>query len=469
LEGGKTGHHDIIMTNLIYHRIWRGTQVVFLGKVFSVLGALLLSGVLARMLPSGDMGVFFLTSSLVGIMAIVCQLGLNQSVVRNIAQAIARDRYDIAQSVAYKSLLFGGVTALVCALILGSGGLNIVWGMLLGESSHAPLSLLVFAWIGLTSIQSLLGEIFRGLHAIGRATLYGAQSGTSGTLSLALGLLMLLILMAMGRTLTLNLALATLVLGQLACVCAAVLALTRHFHSLPYVKRSANRLDLSLTIPTSLMLTGILIFVVGQIDLWVLGFLRSEEEVAIYGAASTVVKYVSSVNLLLSAVIPPTVAELYAKERRQELENMLRATALISTLFALGMALLLWIFGGQILSLIFGIPYAVAAPVLAILALGHIVNAYTGNCGVLLIMAGRDRVVLNVTLIFGLVTTALAFVLIKYYGLIGVAFASAFGLAGMNVSMWLSARHYLGIWTHAKFKRTDLKLWLGRAVSNNAE
>ncbi len=457
------------MTNLVHHRIRRGIKVVFLGKVFSVLGVLLLSGVLARALPSKDMGVFFLTSSLVSFMAIVCQLGLNQSVVRNIAQAIARERYDIARSVAYTSFLYGIAAVLVCALFLGSGVLNVIWGMLLSERSHAPLSLLIFAWIGLTTIQSLLGEVFRGLHAIGSATLFGVQSGTSGTLSLALGLLILLIFMVMGRTLTLDLALASLVFGQLVCVCAAALALTRHFHPLSHEKRPTNRLNFSLSVPVSLMLTGILFFVVGQIDLWVLGFLRTEEEVAIYGAASTLVKYVSSVNLLLSAVIPSSVAELYAKEQKQELENMLRATALLSTLFALGMALLFWVFGGQILSAIFGASYAVAAPVLAILAIGHIVNALTGNCGILLIMAGKDRVILTVTLISGVVTTLLVLVLIKYYGLLGVAIGSALGLAGMNVFMWLSARHYLKIWTHAKFSGADLKLWLGRTLSNKAE
>lgn len=452
-----------------YYRIRRGTKAVFLGKVFSVLGVLLLSGVLARVLPSNDMGVFFLTSSLVSFLAIVCQLGLNQSVVRNIAQAIAQDRYDIARSVSYTSLLYGIAAILVCILILWCGGLNAIWSVLLSEGSHAPLSLLVFAWVGLTTIQSLQGEIFRGLHAIGQATLYGVQSGTSGTLSLALGLLALIVLMATGRTLTLDLAIISLLLGQLVCVSAAALVLARHFQAVPHGNRPANHLNFGLPVPFLLMFTGVLIFVVGQVDLWVLGYLSSEEDVAIYGAASTLVKYVSSVNLLLSAVIPPTVAELYAKGQKQELENMLRATAFMSTLFALGMALLFWIFGAKVLTVIFGASFGIAAPILGVLTLGHIVNALTGNCGVLLIMAGKDRVILSITFVFGVITGALAFVLAEYYGALGVAIASSLGLAGLNVSMWLFARYYLGIWTHARFSIAGLRLWLGHAMSVEAK
>lgn len=447
------------MTNPVHHRIRRGTKVVFLGKVFSVLGILLLSGILARVLPSHDLGVFFLTSSLVGFMAIVCQLGLNQSVIRNIAQAIGQGRQSDARLFAYTSLLYAVAAILVVVLILSSGVLNLIWGVLLNEGSQAPLALLVFAWIALTTLQSLLGEIFRGMHAIGKATIFGVQSGTSGTLSLAISLLIMPLYMLMGRTLTLNLAIASLVLGQLVCVCIAAVALSRQFHLLRTdINRANHRFKLS--VPVSLMFTGLLIFVVGQIDLWVLGFLRSEEEVAIYGAASTLVKYISSVNLLLSAVIPATVAELYARGQKQELENLLRGTALISTLFALIMAMVFWIFAGKILSLIFGTHYAVAAPVLVVLTLGHIVNAFTGNCGILLIMAGRDRVIMCITFSIGVITTLLTLVLAKQYGVIGVAFASALGLAGLNVTMWLSARYYLGIWTHAKFGRAYFNLML---------
>jgi hypothetical protein len=124
------------------------------------------------------------------------------------------------------------------------------------------------------------------------------------------------------------------------------------------------------------------------------------------------------------------------------------------------MALLFWVFAGEILSTIFGAPYAEAAPALMALTLGHVVNAFTGNCGVLLIMAGKDRVVLTITLISGAVTTLLVFVLIEHYGLLGVAIASALGLTGLNVSMWLSARHYLGIWTHAEFSRATINILL---------
>lgn len=454
------------MTSTSHLKIKRGIRVVFLGKIFSVLGVLLLSGVLARVLPGHDLGVFFLTASLVSFMAIICQLGLNQSVVRDIAQAIARARYDTAKSVAYKSLLYGIAAALACVLLLWSGGLKVIWGILLSEGGHAPLPFLVFGWIALTTIQSLLGEIFRGLHAIGGATLYGVQSGTSGTLSLALSLLLLSIFMATGKTISLDLVIVSLVLGQLICIFAAALSLVRHFRSSNYEKTLVEPQRVSLSIPVSLMLTGMLIFVVGQIDLWVLGFLRSEAEVAIYGAASTLVKYVSSVNLLLSTVIPATVAELYAKHQKQELEKMLRATASISSLFALAMASLLWLFGGQILTVIFGVSYAVAAPILGVLALGHIVNALTGNCGVLLIMAGKDRVIMIATLISSVVTTSLVWVLAEHYGLIGVAIGSALGLAGLNMSMWLAARYYLGIWTHASFTGVDWKLWLGQTLKN---
>jgi hypothetical protein len=59
--------------------------------------------------------------------------------------------------------------------------------------------------------------------------------------------------------------------------------------------------------------------------------------------------------------------------------------------------------------------------------------------------------------------------LAEHYGLIGVSIGSALGLAGLNMSMWLAARYYLGIWTHAKLGGVDWKLWLGRTLKNQVE
>jgi O-antigen/teichoic acid export membrane protein len=53
-----------------------------------------------------------------------------------------------------------------------------------------------------------------------------------------------------------------------------------------------------------------------------------------------------------------------------------------------------------------------------------------------------------ITTLFGLVTVALSFAVVAEYGAIGVAAATALGLALQCIAMWGWVRRAFGVWTH---------------------
>jgi O-antigen/teichoic acid export membrane protein len=107
------------------------------------------------------------------------------------------------------------------------------------------------------------------------------------------------------------------------------------------------------------------------------------------------------------------------------------------------LVLVLVVFPEPLMTLAFGQAFAVAAPALAIMALGQGSKLLTGPSGILLSMAGRERQTLIITLSgFGLMLGT-ALVLIPLWGLAGAATAHAVTTAFRYGASYVVARYYI--------------------------
>src|SRR5690606_6546387 len=74
-------------------------------------------------------------------------------------------------------------------------------------------------------------------------------------------------------------------------------------------------------------LSTLLFLVIRQIDIWILGFLLSEEDVGIYGFAVRFSDVVTLPLLVVNMVAPPVIATLYAMGRYHQLQSILQRLA----------------------------------------------------------------------------------------------------------------------------------------------
>ena len=186
-----------------------------------------------------------------------------------------------------------------------------------------------------------------------------------------------------------------------------------------------------------------------QVDLWVIGAYLPKEQTGVYFAAVSLVAFVSQPLLLVNLIVPPFIAELYSQGEKKRLERVLRNTAAVAGLPALLVLGVYILFSGPILAFIFTEPYRAAATVLAILAVGRMANVITGSCGITLLMTGFQTQLMSITLTTGALTLSGVLFAVDRWGMTGVAVAVACGGILQNVAMWLAARYYTGMWTHA--------------------
>jgi O-antigen/teichoic acid export membrane protein len=204
-------------------------------------------------------------------------------------------------------------------------------------------------------------------------------------------------------------------------------------------------------------------FALTQFDLWVLGAFVPKDEVAVYFGAQQLVVLVSMSLMLVNLVVPPFIADLYARGEKKRLEKVLRNTAALAGIPALLALLAFVFFGGPILALVFTEGFRAGATVLALLSLGKLVNVLTGSCGVTMSMTGHQSALMGITLFTSACTVTGCLLVVGGYGMIGVASVVCAGTVFANLAMWLGTRYFTGMWTHIGIPgRGEIKALLGR-------
>lgn len=198
-------------------------------------------------------------------------------------------------------------------------------------------------------------------------------------------------------------------------------------------------------------------------DIWILGALGSQAEVAVYGATSRLVILIAMPLLVTNLVVPPIVAEMYAQGRTVELERTLRTFSTLAGAPSL-LVLVAFIFlGGPTLGLVYGDYYQSGVVVLVILSAAKMVAVWSGSCGTVLQYTGHQTSMLWVSVFTSALFVLGALFAARLYGAVGVASVAAGTTILQNVTLVLVAKRKTGIWTHLSFSLSPLrKAWANR-------
>lgn len=422
----------------IARRILSGGAWVAGGKGIAVVSTLIAQALLARLLPPEDVGAYFLMFSMVSIAAMLSHVGLNVAVVRFTAGALARGESGTAARVIRLSLSWGMAGAAFVAFFLLASS----WVV---PSTFDPRLVAAMAagslWMFCFAAQTLVAEAFRGLHDIRAATLV---SGVASGVLIIFGFLWLAF-SSTAASLQRVVVVSAVAVAIIAVVGAGVLV--RRLR----VLGGGGTLKLPTLMRTSLPLwaSSLMLLLIGQADLWITGVFTSGESVAVYGAAWRIVSIISMPLLIVNGVLPPLIADLYARGEKARLERVLQRTAIIAGVPATVLLTFLAFYGSDVLRIVYGDYYASGAGIVAILSIGQIVNVLAGSCGLVLMMTGHHDTMMLVSVLSAVFMVVLSIALVGRWGATGVAVGAAGGLALQNVLMWIGARRMTGLKTHA--------------------
>ena len=199
-----------------------------------------------------------------------------------------------------------------------------------------------------------------------------------------------------------------------------------------------------LRIALPLMVVSLATLLNAYIDVIVIGFFLSPENVGAYTAASRTALLVWGAPQALSVLAAPLIGRLYAAGNDNELRSLMVTIIQWGFWPALLAAALFIVFGQPILSL-FGDGFTVAYASLVVLVLGQLTGAAAGPVDYLLGMTGHhDRLAL-IHAVMCIVCIVLTLALVPVLGIIGAAIAKSAITIGINVWMVIDARARTGI------------------------
>jgi O-antigen/teichoic acid export membrane protein len=164
-----------------------------------------------------------------------------------------------------------------------------------------------------------------------------------------------------------------------------------------------------------------------------LQYLATSHEVAAYGAVLPLARQNLIVYQSFGFLFVPVAARLFARGEHDRLRNMYWQTSTwiaVATFPALALSVAL---ATPLTVLLFGDAYADSGAVLAILAVGHYVNAALGFNALTLRVQGSVRFIVVVDVLSAVVSLAASVLLIGSYGAIGAAVATASTLVIQNL------------------------------------
>jgi O-antigen/teichoic acid export membrane protein len=403
---------------------------------------LAVNALLARLLSPQDFGAYFLAFSLVSVGALLGTLGLNQAIVRLVAESVGLNQHARARRIV--RMVFG-----LCGLgALGVGAAYMLLGRPIGNLLFQAPALtavtgLVAGWMVVMTFQLLLAETFRSFSDIRLATMFG------GLTTWLLFIACLVPLWLVRDRITLATAVLLAAVSGMISVALAGWLLRRKVAALPTTGMEGHiKVAEILSVGWPLLATSLTMFTMAQADLWILGAFRPQTEVAVYGAAAKLVILVAMPLQIVNAVVPPLIAEMHAQGKRRELEHLLRATATVTGIPALLALLAFVFFGKQVLGLVYGDYYSEGWTVLALLSLGQLVCVWVGSCGITLAMTGHHTIMMAFAVPFGMLIVLLGIAVVDQHGAVGVAIVTAAGLAFQQICTLLVARITTGLWTH---------------------
>lgn len=406
--------------------IAEGAGITFVGRIMDVGFRYLYMVILARILGPRLLGILLLGLTIVAFAGIISRFGLEIGVVRYVSL--------------YKGLGDEGrikgtiVQALAWSFIVS---VSIGTGLFIGSRF---LSVSVFAKPELQPVIKLLSFSLPFLFAAVIALAYtqGLKMMKyvvwSRFLFWPLSNVVLALLFFFAGCGLNGMAAANTTSIFLTCI-LSMFFLVKCFPNIKHIKAvyEARKL-LRISIPSAGII--FLTYVIMWTDILMLGYFKTSEEVAVYNMAMRTALLISLTLVSFGAIFAPIVSDLCNRKQMQKLGALFKTVTRWNFGVSFSVFLLMALLSKEIMAM-FGQRFIIGYAPLVILASAQLLNASVGSVGVVLIMSGKQDIMMWNNVGVCVLNILLNRLLIPPYGIIGAAIASGISIIASNVVMLL--------------------------------
>lgn len=407
---------------------------------------------LARYLGAEILGEFVLGITIVTIAASLSRMGLDYGILKYVPVYRSTQDKSRIKGTVVEALKLSGMIGVVISAVLVILSAQIASGIFHNQELSLILRILSFA-IPLSALMSLLLATCQAFY-IARYTAL-VQNFIYPIINIVLASAVLL----KGWNI-IGIASAYLFSTFISFALAAYF-LTRIFPNI--MKGPSGIVNRKELINFSAPMLGftLLTYLIFWTDTLMLGFFKSSEDVGIYSAAVKTSMLLLSLLYSFNYIFTPLISDLYSKNEMERLERMFKTVARWCVTLALPLFLFIVLQSDNILR-IFGDKFPAASMPLIILACGQLVNIATGSVGSMLVMTGRNVLVIRYSIFTFALNLILNYIFIPRYGIVGAAASTAFSVSFLNILYLITVQRLLHI---LPFNAAVLKPLLGGAAS----
>ncbi len=387
--------------------------------------------VLARLLGADDVGIYYLALTVSMMASAIATLGLGNVLVRHTAANAERGDFTELRAIARTGTRLSLACAIGLTLLLATAAPWICENLLGKAELTRPLQ-----WMALTIVPQtqmrLHAQLLRGLKKIALSQMLRNVDVPFFTL--------VFIAMLGGSYGATGAVWCFVTANLITAVVAAWLW-----------QRAAGSGDVGQS-PIgvrALLRSGIPILqsellLVNAVTMLMLGAINAPAAVAIYGVAFQTAKPMRYIMMAVNSIAGPKFAALHGMGEGNALNRTARGSALLMTVVAVPMLLVLILFPEWIMGL-FGSEFVAGAGVLRILAITQFIAVMSGSIGSLLVMSGHERLLRNNSAAAFVMAILLNLVLIPEFGAMGAAISAAAAIVLRNGLGMLQVYRRLGI------------------------
>lgn len=408
------------------HNISKGAAGTLMLNICNQLFLFLILALLARSLTTDAFGLYAVILSVMTLLALPFAGGFAVFVMRHVSKYSAQNDHSHLKGVFARGMIWS-----VGGAFLFSICLYFILPLLIKEDVE------YYRWglpiIFLSSLMIFLGAILRGLKKVvwGRLSEFFLQP-----------VLFLILLILLFQNLKLDdvfkLYAVSFFIPILISLCLVIKFLPHNFNTIK--AQFDDRVWVKSAIP--LMLSVGLIVANMNIDVVMVGVLANEEEAGQYRVASRLAAFVPFFLFAVNNAVAPRISALHTKGDTQKLQNILTMVARVTFILTLPVALLLFVFGQNILGLFFGASFTEAAISLSILVVANSFSVLMGQVGQVMSLTGHEKYSAYAVLASLIVNVSLNYILVPKLGMNGAAIAT-----GVSIVVW---NGLLAYWTVKK-------------------
>jgi O-antigen/teichoic acid export membrane protein len=443
--------HKISFSNSL-KRIVKTSLIVLIGILLSKILAYVYRVIIARNFGPGIYGTFSLAIMLISFVGCIATLGIDSGLLRFIPYYLGKsqnERIRYIYRVSLKYMFAAGVFAGVLTFLLSSLiSLNIF---------HEPSMIIFVKWFSvflpITLITSIYWSIIKAYERIDLYSFIVYIFYNAAQLGL---LLIFLFLNLKSQSIIFS-----YTFGYLLVLIFSYWVSRKTFpevfktSTLSNKEKKETKKEL-FSYSWPMIFFGVIFTLYSWIDSLIIGFFMNAEAVGIYNAAVPIASLLSIVPLLFIHLLFPLITKEYSRNNPRMIEGLTKQVGKWIFMLDLPILVIMILFPGAIINILFGQEYMPAESSLRFLSIGVFFYSLFVISENLLSMAGKSKItLLNIT-IASIFNFVLNIILVPKYGIEGAAFSTMVSYLLWGLLSLYQAKKYTSIFP---FKKDIIKIF----------